>query len=93
HRAKTKQKMHQESGVQFRFAWPAISPDLNPIENVWRLLKHCVGKRFAHTDEDVRRYVEEEWENIEEKDFLKYIDEMPARLLAVIAARGGQTKY
>jgi hypothetical protein len=56
-------------------------------------MKYRVGKRFPYTDEEVRRYVEEEWEKLVEGDFLKYIDEMLERIQAVIAARGGQTKY
>jgi transposase len=79
HRAKATQRMHQEAGI-LRFIWPANSPGLNPIENVWRLLKHRVGKRFPYTDAEVRRYIEEEWEKIVEGDFLKYIDEMPERI-------------
>jgi transposase len=45
--------------------WPANSPNLNPIKNVWRLLKYRVGDRFPKTDEEVRQYIEEEWERLQ----------------------------
>ena len=73
--------------------WPANSPDLNPIENVWRLLKWRVGKRFPHTDEEVRRYIIEEWAKLMKEDFIKYIESMPERCRAVIEASGGHTKW
>ena len=73
--------------------WPANSPDLNPIENVWRLLKYQVGKRFPKTEVEVRQYIEEEWEKLELNDFKKYIDQMRDRCEAVIAANGGHTKW
>jgi transposase len=73
--------------------WPANSPDLNPIENVWRLLKYRVGKRFPKTEVEVRQYIEEEWEKLELNDFKKYIDQMRDRCEAVNAANGGHTKW
>jgi transposase len=73
--------------------WPANSPDLNPIENVWRLLKYRIGKRFPRSDAEVRQFLQEEWAKLEVKDFVHYIEQMPERVQAVIAANGGHTKW
>ncbi|KAF2187595.1 hypothetical protein K469DRAFT_569032, partial [Zopfia rhizophila CBS 207.26] len=72
---------------------PSNLPDLNPIENVWRLLKYRIRKRGRKTDAEVRQYLEEEWENKTIDDILKNIKEVAERVQAVIAANGGYTKY
>ena len=90
--AKLTKEAHAEHKV-IHMKWPANSPDLNPIENVWRLLKYRIGKRFPKTEEEVRRYIEEEWEKMTVEDFQKYVRSMPKRIKAVIAAEGGSTKW
>jgi hypothetical protein len=67
--------------------------DLNPIENIWKLLKHNIDKRFSHTNSEVRRCVEEEWARLQSADFLKYIGNMKERCQAVINAQGEHTKW
>jgi transposase len=73
--------------------WLAYSLDLNPIENVWRLLKYRISRRFPTTDAQVEQYLIEEWDKLQLEDFKKYIESMPARCQAVIDAKGGHTKW
>lgn len=76
-----------------KMVWPANSPDLNPIENLWRLLKYRIGRRFPRNIDELRQYLYEEWDKLTLADYLKYILEMPQRCQAVLDNNGGHTKW
>ena len=44
--------------------WPPNSPDLNPIENVWRILKSRVKQWKPRTAEELKEAILAEWEAI-----------------------------
>jgi transposase len=94
HRAKIALETHQHLGIT-KIEWPVSSPDLNPIANVWRLLKARLRKRAnrPHTLEAMENAIREEWEALRLEDYLRYFRSLPERVQAVIAARGGHTKW
>ena len=47
--------------------WLSQSPDLNPIENLWRELKLQVAKRQLRNPTDLERICKEEWTKIRPK--------------------------
>lgn len=75
--------------------WPAQSPDLNPIENVWHQLKRRLNKypTKATNTLELENRIQQEWYKLTKEDCLKYIDSMPSRIRAVIRSKGGPTRY
>lgn len=77
--------------------WPACSPDLNPIENVWGwLVKHIYKRNFRPRNEnELWAAIEESWEELSQNEnyWRNLVSSMPARLNQVLEADGAMTKY
>ncbi|CZT10276.1 uncharacterized protein RAG0_14798 [Rhynchosporium agropyri] len=73
--------------------WPLRSPDLNPIENIWRVLKQKLRNRNPHggwTLEDLKKAMIEVWENEISIELInRFIDTIPQRLEKVRVRNGG----
>jgi len=73
--------------------WPANSPDLNPIENIWGILKESVRKRNPQTKEDLEQFAQEEWVRIPQKTIKKTIMSVPKRCDQIISREGEKCDY
>ena len=44
--------------------WPSCSPDFNPIENLWTIVKSNVEKRLPKNLNSLKEFMTEEWNSI-----------------------------
>uniref|UniRef100_A0AAZ3QYT6 Tc1-like transposase DDE domain-containing protein n=1 Tax=Oncorhynchus tshawytscha TaxID=74940 RepID=A0AAZ3QYT6_ONCTS len=72
--------------------WPSQSPDLNPIENLWRELKVRVAKRQGRNLNDLEN-CKEEWDKIPPEMCANLVANYKKRLTSVITNKGFATKY
>ena len=73
--------------------WPAQSPDLNPIEHLWGLLKTRVRRHAINNKEDLKRCLRLEWNSITLEECQNLVNFLPKRISVVIKSKGGPTKY
>ena len=74
--------------------WPAVSPDMNPIEHIWDYLGRKVRARGnVHNLTDLENALIQEWNNIPNVIFRRYVRSMRGRLAACINSRGDHTRY
>jgi hypothetical protein len=62
---------------------PAQSPDLNPMEAIWGILKQRIRRRKWNNLEQLKRVLQDEWSKITIEEVRGRIAEMPARCRAL----------
>ncbi len=101
HTAHIIQDWLHENGVEV-MEWPPYSPDLNPIENIWALLKAEIYRLYPDllgmrnnvaTLERLIQCAIATWDTFEVDIMNKVLDTMPHRVDAVLKANGWYTKY
>ncbi|KAK3541172.1 hypothetical protein QTP86_016236, partial [Hemibagrus guttatus] len=71
--------------------WPSQSPDLNPIQNLWRELKVRVAKCQPRNLNDLEMICKEEWDKIPPEMCANLVANYKKRLTSVIANKGFAT--
>jgi transposase len=100
HTAGVTQDFFETHGIQI-LDWPSNSPDLNPIENLWAILKGKVEKRVnvwlmkkkTLSTSEFQSIIYQEWEGLDSDIFLRLATSMENRLLEVIKCEGKKIDY
>ncbi|GFX43680.1 transposable element Tcb2 transposase [Trichonephila clavipes] len=94
HRTLAVQDCLDSEGIQ-RLVWPARSPDLNPIENVWDVLGRQVsGRNYPPTNKNTLiRALTEELDKLTQQLLDNVVQSMVQRVECCITLHGGHIPY
>jgi hypothetical protein len=93
HRARSVVKWMADHNVD-RLDWPAQSPDLNPIENLWSILATRVQKAAPRTKRELIEALIAAWyRNITPDHIQKLVQSMPNRCKQVLRSKGWPIGY
>ncbi len=88
----------KEIGIDWSFdvlEWPAQSPDLNPIENLWNAIEEDLKARKVQPSSKAELFAEVKfsWENLSSDYLVRLVDSMINRCRDVIKAKGFHINY
>ena len=83
--------------------WAPYSPDMNPIEHVWKALKAPVAEMYPKVMKDtsetkearteLEQALQSAWDALPDSLFESLIESMPRRIQALLDTKGWHTKY
>lgn len=91
--ALTKSILHREYGSKWIKDWPPNSADLNPIENVWAILKSMLANHNYNSIEEFKAAARKAWHEIPQKHIRACCGSVGRRLRLVAQAKGGHIQY
>lgn len=94
HVSKKSKEWFQSKNIEL-LKWPAISPDMNCIENLWGILARDVyrnGRQFSDV-KSLKQQILQSWFNIRAETLHSLIDSMPRRVFELITSKGSYTSY
>ncbi len=92
HSAKAISTWFKDHGIPV-LNWPANSPDLNPIENLWGIVKRKMRYARPNNAEELKATIRATWALITHAQCHRLIDSMQRRIAAVIHVKGAPTMY
>jgi transposase len=94
HASEVVRNWFREHGIRI-LDWPSISPDLDPIENLWGILVRLVypnGRKY-NTVPELKRALLDAWYQIESSVLKKLVESMHKRLIEVLKKNGRKVHY
>lgn len=92
HKSRLCNQWKQENGIPVMNC-PPQSPDCNPIENVWALIKQKLkGKKFTNIKQ-LSRFLKRQWNSLPVEYAKKLSDSMTSRCSAVLGNHGEWINY
>lgn len=92
HTARVTQQFLQRNNINV-LPWPSNSPDLNPMEHIWDQLGRSLDRQNLMTVQQMQNALQNAWNNLTQDVIRRYVNSMRRRIRAVIASRGGYTRY
>lgn len=93
HTAKLIRNWFEWVDIEYIKDWPGNSPDFNPIENIWSLIKRRLRGRDTSSVDKLVTHIKEIWENLEPSFLQNLALSVPKRLQSCLKKQGNPTKY
>jgi hypothetical protein len=94
HRARICTTFLQQEAVQ-TIPWPAMSPDMNPLEHVWDYIGRKINQRNLKCQniDELRTAISQEWQQFPQERLRRLVRSMTRRVIELHNKRGGYTRY
>lgn len=85
-------KWRSENDIK-RISWPSQSPDLNPMENVWAVLKANISNYKPTSTKELKKVIKKEWKKLDKEFAENLVASMKKRISDVNDNKGDYILY